>query len=84
MAYFKEPIYFIKTTKAYEKQDVRRILYEILGDDSIDRLLSIDGVECDARVFIIAFWRVPSVILFHGDYKETTNYLLGREIPWHI
>ena len=81
---FNEPIYFIKATKDYEKQDVRTILYEILGNDSIDRLLSIDGVDCDARVFVIAFWRVPSVNLFHNDHTEPTNYLLGREIPWRI
>ena len=79
-----DPIYIIKTTKAHEKEDVRRILYEVLGTDSIDRLLSIDGVDCDKRVFVVSFWRIPSVNLFHDDFTESTNYLLGKEIPWPI
>ena len=79
-----DTIYIIQATKAFEKEDVRKILYDILGSDSIDRLLSIDGVECDKRVFVVAFWRVPSVNLFHDEFTEPTNYLLGREIPWKI
>lgn len=79
-----DPIYIIKTTKAHEKEDVWKILYDILGSESIDRLLSIDGVESDLRVLVVLFWRVPSVNLFHGTISQPTHYLLGKEIPWTI
>jgi hypothetical protein len=77
-----DTLYIIKTTTERTKDDVRKILCDILGPDSIDRLLSI-GAE-GLYVFVVAFWRVPSVNLFHGTITEPTNYLLGKELPWTI
>jgi hypothetical protein len=77
-----DTLYIIKATTEYFKHDVRATLYDILGPESIDRLLSI-GAE-GLYVFIVAFWRVPSVNLFHGTFDNPTNYLLGKELPWTI
>lgn len=75
-------IYIIKTTKAHSKADVSTILRSILGEESIDRILSIDGLE--KRVFVIAFWRVPLVNQFHEDYSVPTDTLHGKTMPWWI
>ena len=80
MASYKDPTYFIKATKEHSKEDVSRILRAILGDDSIDRLLSIDAPE--KRVFVVVFWRIPTVNQFHDTYTEPTATLLGQELPW--
>ena len=78
------PIYIIKATKAHSKADVCTILRDILGPDSIDRFLSIDGLENDKRVFVIAFWRVPLVNEFHEAYTEPGDTLYGKTMPWVI
>jgi len=77
-----DTLYILKATTEYTKTDVRERLYDILGPDSIDRILSI-GSE-GLYVFVVAFWRVPSVNLFHGTIDQPTNYLLGKELPWTI
>lgn len=77
-----DTLYIIKATAEYTKADIRETLYEILGPDSIDRILSIGGDGL--YVFVVAFWRVPSVNLFHGTIDQPTNYLLGKELPWTI
>ena len=77
-----DTLYIIKSTTEQTKDDVRKILYDILGPDSIDRLISI---SCERLyVFVVAFWRIPSVNLFHDTITEPTNYLLGKELPWTI
>jgi len=78
------PIYIVKTTKAYAKTDVCKTIYDILGPDAIDRILSIDGVESELRVFIIAFWRIPLVNQFHNEYTEPGDILNGAKLPWAL
>jgi hypothetical protein len=75
-----DTIYFIRATKDYSKDDVRTLLCRQFGEDSIDRLLSIDALEMNKRVFVVAFWRVPSVNLFHDSYKEP----LSLDLPWNV
>jgi len=84
MASFKDTIYFIKATKEHSKEDVRRILCDVLGGDSIDRLLSIDAPESEMRVFVVIFWRIPSVNDFHDIYTEPITTLMGQELPWTL
>lgn len=78
------PIYIIKATKAHSKADVCTILRDILGPDSIDRFLSIDGLENDKRIFVIAFWRVPLVNQLHDDYSVPTDTIHGVTMPWFL
>ena len=84
MASFKDPIYFIKTTKDVSKSDVHAVLSAILGTDSIDKLLSIDSLEGNKRVFIVSFWRVPLVNQFHNSFDEPVNSIHGKELPWFL
>jgi hypothetical protein len=81
MATFKDTTYFIKATKEHSKEDVYRILSNLLGVDSIDRLLSIDAPESEKRVFVVVFWRIPSVNEFHDTYTEPITTLMGQELP---
>jgi hypothetical protein len=76
-----DPIYIFKTTKAHAKEDIRRLFNDILGHDAIDRLLSIDGVDCDLRIFIFVFWCVPLVNDFHQLYTEPGDTLYGKKLP---
>jgi len=76
------PIYIIKTTKAHSKADVSTILRNILGEESIDRILSIDALE--KRIFVIAFWRVPLVNQFHDDYSVPTDTIHDKTMPWWL
>ena len=76
------PIYIIKTTKAHSKTDVSTILRNILGEESIDRILSIDALE--KRIFVIAFWRVPLVNQFHDDYSVPTDTIHDKTMPWWL
>jgi len=79
---FNDPIYFIKATKVCSTDDVYKLLHRIFGEDSIDRLLSIDGKS--NRVFIVAFWRVPLVNQFHDVYTEPTDSIHGIQLPWSL
>jgi len=76
-----DPIYIFKTTKAHAKEDVRKLFINILGNDAIDRLLVIDGVDCDLRVFVIVFWGIPKVNEFHQLYTEPGDTLYGKKLP---
>jgi hypothetical protein len=78
------PIYIIKATKAHSMTDISTILCDILGPEAIDRILSIDGLENDMRIFIIAFWRVPLLNQFHDDYTVPTDTLHGVTMPWWL
>jgi hypothetical protein len=75
-----DTIYFIRATKDYSKEDVRTLLCRQFGEDSVDRLLSIDAIEMNKRVFVVALWRVPSVNLFHDSYKGPDSL----DLPWHL
>jgi len=75
-----DTIYFIRATKEYSKEDVRTLLCRQFGEDSIDRLLSIDAIEINKRVFVVALWRVPSVNRFHESYKQPDCL----DLPWHL
>ena len=76
------PIYIIKTTKAHAKTGICKLLRDILGPDAIDRILSIDGVESNLRVFVVVLWRVPLVSQFHNEYTEPGDILHGNKLPW--
>lgn len=76
-----DPIYIFKTTKAHAKEDVRRLFNDILGHDAIDRLLAIDGVDCDLRIFVFIFWCVPMVNEFHQMYSDPGDTLYGKKLP---
>lgn len=76
-----DPIYIFKTTKAHDKDDIRNLFNDILGNDAIDRLLSIDGLDCDLRIFIFVFWCVPLVNDFHQLYTEPGDTLYGKKLP---
>lgn len=76
-----DPIYIFKTTKAHAKEDIRRLFNDILGDDAIDRLLAIDALDCDLRIFIFVFWCVPMVNEFHKLYTEPGDTLYGKKLP---
>jgi hypothetical protein len=76
-----DPIYIFKTSKAHAKEDIRRLFNDILGHDAIDRLLVIDGVDSDLRVFIFVFWCVPMVNEFHQLYTEPGDTLYGKKLP---
>ena len=76
-----DPIYIFKTTKDHAKEDIRRLFNDILGDDAIDRLLAIDALDCDLRIFIFVFWCVPMVNEFHKLYTEPGDTLYGKKLP---
>ena len=78
---FNDPIYFIKASLEHTPSVVRATLTSIFGEDSIDRLLSIDGT---LRIFIVAFWRVPLVNQFHDVYTAPTHLIHGIELPWDL
>jgi len=80
---FKEPIYVIRVDAKEKLMDtiaVIRILHDILGRDSIDRIVSIEGEN--TRVFVVAFWRVPLVNDFHNEYTDAGDTLHGKTLPW--
>jgi len=74
-------IYFIRTTSEFDKDLVRSILDKILGPDSLERILYIGD---SFRVFVVAFWRVPLVNLFHDSYSLPINSLHGNLLPWYL
>ena len=76
-----DPIYILKTTKAHAKEDVRRLFNDILGHDAIDRLLAIDGLVCDLRIYVFIFWCVPMVNEFHQLYTDPGDTLYGKKLP---
>jgi hypothetical protein len=76
-----DPIYIFKTTKEHAKEDVRRLFINILGNDAIDRLLVIDGLDCDLRIFVFVFWGIPMVNDFHQLYTDPGDTLYGKKLP---